>query len=196
MNAAAGIACRWLGCGARAAGKSTDLLSDVAEVLEMLRSGQTLQICSLFYLALLIGCSSEHALMQTPNVFADLDGYPANEIPERLRNNRVELLYVTDRTMDTSQDGEAFYGAGRSTSSAYGSVVVEIGNAEPWEELVAASQTQKREHEFQLRINSMQEYARFPETPHPFSVVDGEIVEDEETQAAFNKTAAKFRDDP
>ncbi len=167
----------------------------MAEVSEKHKLGRTLQIGSLFCLALLMGCSSGHALMPTPNIYADLGSYPANEIPERLRNNRVELLYVTDRTRETGQDGEAFYGAGRSTSAAYGSVVVEIGNAESWEELVVASQTEKREHELQLRISTMQEYVRFPETPYPFSVVDGAIVEDEETRAAFEETAAKFRRD-
>ena len=153
------------------------------------------RIFPLLWVTLLIGCSSDHPLMPTPNIYADLGDYPANEVPESLRNNQVELLYVTDRTRETSQNGETFYGAGRSTSAAYGAVVVEIGNAEPWEELVEASQTGARKQELLLRIRSVQEHARFPETPHPFSVVDGAIVEDEETRAAFDQTAAKFRRD-
>jgi len=150
---------------------------------------------SLIWLALLVGCSSDHPLMPTPNIYAGPGVYPANEIPESLRSNQVELFYVTDRTRETGQNGETFYGAGRSTSAAYGSVVVEIGNAEPWEELVEASQTGKRKQELLLRIRSVQEHARFPETPYPFSVVDGTIVEDEETRTAYEQTAAKFRRD-
>jgi len=167
----------------------------MAKVSKMHRIEPTLRIFSLFYLALFIGCSSDHPLMPTPNIYADLGDYPANEVPESLRNNQVELLYVTDRTREINQNGETFYGAGRSASAAYGSVVVEIGNAEPWEELVEASQTGKRKKELLLRIRSVQEHARFPETPYPFSVVDGTIVEDDETRAAHNETAAKFRRD-
>jgi esterase/lipase superfamily enzyme len=131
--------------------------------------------------------------MPTPNLYTDPGVYPANEIPENLRSNQVELLYVTDRTRETDQNGGTFYGAGRSTSAAYGSVVVEIGNAEPWEDLVEASQTGKRKQELLLRIHSVQEHARFPETPYPFSVVDGTIVEDEETRVEYEQTADKFR---
>ena len=162
---------------------------------ELYRIEPTLRIFLLFCLALLSGCSSDHPLMPTPNLYTDPGVYPANEIPESLRSNQVELFYVTDRTRETGQNGETFYGAGRSTSAAYGSVVVEIGNAEPWEELVEASQTGKRKQELLLRIHSVQEHARFPETPYPFSVVDGTIVEDEETRVEYEQTADKFRRD-
>ncbi len=57
-----------------------------------------LRIFSLCCLALLVGCSSDHPLMPTPNIYAGPGDYPANEVPESLRNNQVELLYVTDRT--------------------------------------------------------------------------------------------------
>ena len=152
-----------------------------------------LRIFPLCCLALLIGCSSDHPLMPTPNIFAGPGKYPANEIPESLRNNQIEILYVTDRTRETNQKGEAFYGARRSNSAAYGSVVVEIGNAESWEKLVEASQTAERKRELLLRIGSVQERGRFPETPYPFSVVDGTIVDDQATRAAYDETAAKFR---
>jgi esterase/lipase superfamily enzyme len=154
-----------------------------------------LRISPLCCLALLVGCSSDYPLMPTPNIYTDPGDYPATEVPESLRSSQVELLYVTDRTRETDQNGETFYGAGRSSSAAYGSVVVEIGNAEPWEELVKASQTVKRKQELLLRIHSLQEHARFPETPYSFSVVDGTIVEDEETRAEYEQTADKFRRD-
>lgn len=154
-----------------------------------------LRIFPLFCLALLIGCSSDHPLMPTPNIYAGPGKYPANEIPESLRSNQIKLLYVTDRTRETNQKGEAFYGAGRSDSAAYGSVVVEIDNAGSWEELVEASQTAERKRELLLRIGLVQERARFPETPYPFSFVDGQIVGDQATRAHYEETAAKFRRD-
>ena len=50
----------------------------------------------------------------------------------------------------------------RSNSAAFGSVVVEIGDAESWEDVVEASQTGEREQELLLRISAVQERARFP----------------------------------
>ncbi len=161
----------------------------------MQRIKPALQTFCLLGLASLIGCSSGHSLMPTPNLYAHLDDYPAEEVPESLRTNRVELLYVTDRTRQAGRNGEILYGSGRSTSVAYGSIVVEIGNSVPWKKLVEASQTDKRKHDLSLSIRTVREHARFPETPHPFFVVDGTIVEDEETRVAFEQTAAKFRRD-
>jgi len=149
----------------------------------------------LFCLAVLAGCSNVHPLMPTPNLYAGPGKYPADEIPESLRNNQAELFFVTDRTRETNQKGETFYGAGRSDSVAYGSVVVEFGKAELWEGLVEASQTAKRKQELLLRISSLHERARFPKTPYLFSVVDGTIVEDEETKAAYGRTATAFQRD-
>ena len=131
--------------------------------------------------------------MPTPNLYADQGAFPADEVPESLQRNKVELLYVTDREREVDQNGNAFYGPGRSSSSAYGTVIVEIGDGESWEELVAASQTDERPQQLLLSISSVQEISRFPETPHPFFVVDGKLEEDEETQAAFAETAASFR---
>lgn len=159
----------------------------------MLSTKPILRALSLLCLALLFGCSSDHSLMPTPNIYAGPGKYPVSEIPERLRNNQVELLYVTDRTGETDQEGEALYGAGRSNSAAFGAVVVEIGNAEPWEAIVEASQTGKRNQELLLRVRSVRERARFPGTPYPFSVVDGTIVDDAKSRAAYKTTAAEFR---
>ena len=153
------------------------------------------KILFLFCLALLAGCSSDHPLMPTPNLYTAPGSYPANEVPESLQSNRVELLYVTDRTGRANQSGDAVYGAGRSSSAAYGSVVVEIGDAEPWEDLVEASQSGARDRELLLHIRSVQESARFPESPYPFSVVDGQIIDDQSTQAAYDEAAAGFRHD-
>ena len=153
------------------------------------------QIFYLFCFALLIGCSSNYVLMPTPNIYADRSRYPANEVPENLRNSQVELLFVTDRAKETNENGKEFYGAKRSASSAYGSVVVDIGNGETWQELIEASQTEKRKRKLPLRIRSLQEHGRFPETPHPFAVVNGIIVENAQTRAAFEEIAGRFRRD-
>ncbi len=159
----------------------------------MERINPIIRYVPLFCVALLIGCSSNHPLMPTPNLYTGIDKYPAGEVPERLRNNRADILYVTDRKREANQQGEALYGTGRSSSAAFGSVVVEIGGAESWEQLVEASQTAERKQEPLLRVMTVQEHARFPDTPYPFSVVDGSIVDDQATRAAYDETAAEFR---
>ncbi len=159
----------------------------------MRRIIQNLRYFSMFFIVLFFGCSNDYPLMPTPNIYSSQGYYPANDIPLSLQNNRVEILYVTDRTREIDPNSVTFYGAGRSASAAYGSVVVEIGNEQPWNELVEASQNEERKQELLLTRRSVQEYVRFPETPYAFSVVDGKIIEDEKTRAALDESAAKFR---
>ncbi len=149
----------------------------------------------LFYVVFIVGCSSERPLMPTPNLFIGAGKYPANEIPKNLQNPQIELLYVTDRTQETDPQAIAFYGAARSDAAAYGTVTVEISNASTWQDLVSASETKDRKRELLLHLGPVQERARFPPTPYPFSIVDGEIVDDEASRAAYQAAALKFRTD-
>src|SRR6266480_2928892 len=66
------------------------------------------------------GCSSNKVLlMPTPNLYAWGNFDPFKDIPPSLQNNRVEVLYVTDRVpVDTSPD-HVVYGYGRSRSAAF-----------------------------------------------------------------------------
>jgi len=89
---------------------------------------------------ILAGCATGRALMPTPNVY---DGAPEqtvySEIPATLKSNAADLLYVTDRKPEMDDQGQLFYGFGRSPSAAFGSAIVEIGEQTPWDRLVTLS---------------------------------------------------------
>lgn len=130
--------------------------------------------------------------MPTPNLYDRVGGYPENQVPQALRNSRVDLLYVTDRVPETRDDGSLSYGSLRSDSAAYGSVKVEIGEGASWEELVEWSGTQRRNSNPDVRVRSIIELGRFPATPRPFTVVDGATVEDPQVESDLYRTETEF----
>jgi esterase/lipase superfamily enzyme len=106
---------------------------------------------------------------------------------------QVELIYVTDRAPETDEAGNLAYGFDRSASLAAGTTVVDLGQNASWEELVAASLVPTRLSEFQLRLVSIDEFARLPPTPIPYEVVDGQVVEDPEAMAAVEAAMTRMR---
>ncbi len=149
---------------------------------------------TVFLLALLlVGCASTLELMPTPNVYADGSGYPESSVAPGLKSNEVDLLFVTDRAPETSDDGTLEYGAGRSASVGFGSAIVEIGNGLTWQELVEMSETSSRSTSPAIQVTSRTELGRFPPTPHAFLVVDGQVKEDPEVQAEYDRVASQFR---
>ena len=150
-------------------------------------------IALLFIILSLVGCSSAPKLMPTPNIYLEGSGYPESDVPDSLKSSKIDLLYVTDRAPETSDDGALIYGHGRSASMAFGSVMVEIGDDLSWQELVALSETSKRKSSPAIQVPSRTEIARFPPTPHPFTIVDGKAEVVPETQAEFDRIASLFR---
>ncbi len=140
----------------------------------------------------LVGCASTPKLMPTPNIYLEGGGYPESSVPLDLRSNEVELLFVTDRAPKTSADGTLAYGTGRSASVGFGSAIVEIGRDLTWQELVEMSETSSRRSPA-VRVVSRTELGRFPSTPHPFLVVDGQAREDPEIRAEFDRVASQLR---
>ena len=64
-------------------------------------------VAVLFLTLLLVGCSSAPKLMPTPNIYADGGSYPEASVPHDLRNNEIDLLFVTDRAPETRCSGAA-----------------------------------------------------------------------------------------
>jgi len=131
--------------------------------------------------------------MPTPNIYTDIGSYPESNVPQNLKNNEIDLLFVTDRSPELTDDGILEYGADRSASVGFGSVIVEIGNDLPWQELVAISEDKVRSDSPSIHVTSRSELDRFPATPHTFLVVDGEVREDPVIQAEFERVASHFR---
>jgi len=153
----------------------------------MLHRNQLLAVLIL----MLTGCASGPTLMPTPNLYTGVNGYPHSELKAGLKNTQVDMLYVTDRA-PILKNGELEYGSGRSPSIGFGSALIDIGRDMNWEKLMKVSQSESgRSHN--MVATKRIELGRFPPTPHPFSMVDGQPVEDSETKKTFNKTAAIFR---
>ena len=142
---------------------------------------------------ILTACSSTQKLMPTPNIYVDGGNYPELSVPQDLKSNKVDLLFVTDRAPETSADGSLIYGTGRSASVGFGSAVVEIGHDLGWQQLVEMSESSSRKTSPPLQVISRTELDRFPPTPHAFLVVDGEVREDPEVRIKYDRAAAQLR---
>ena len=127
---------------------------------------------------LLTGCSGARQMMPTPNVYLNPERDVYADLSAPLKSTDVPFFYITDRTPEKDEEGNLRYGYGRSNSLAFGKTVVDLGIDITWEELREASRTQKRLKPVKLELREVTELARGPNTPLPFSVIDGEIVED------------------
>jgi esterase/lipase superfamily enzyme len=154
-----------------------------------------LQLFAALFLLLAAGCSSVRPLVDTPNIYGGGRAYPEAEIPDELKSPFADILYVSDRQPTETKKGRFDYGAGRSRSMAFGAVTVEIGKSVTWPMLVAASENPEREKKIPLTVKSVTEIARYPETPLPFSIVDGKPQVDPAVEVRYDETAASLRDE-
>jgi esterase/lipase superfamily enzyme len=131
----------------------------------MLRQRGAIALC----VAILIvsaGCGGPPQLMTTPNIYARGDIDPLPDVPANLQNNKAEVMYVTDRAPEPkSTPDNAEYGHKRSRSVAFGVATVEFGKDVSWDQLVAASKTQKRAVKLPIQVIGAKEICRFPPTP-------------------------------
>ena len=148
----------------------------------------------LLAVGLLAGCPGPH-LMPTPNVYVQTQSHPFADVAPSLRTNTVDVLYATDRKPVPRDDGTLAYGYGRSFSLAVGSCVVEIGQDVAWDTLVQQSQQAERTQELPLHIRAMTEQVRFPATPLPFVLHDGQPTVAPAVQEAYEHAAAQVRQD-
>ena len=131
--------------------------------------------------------------MPTPNVYIGAEQAKIyQDVPAELQNNKVDLLYVTDRMPEKNDNDELFYGFGRSPSLAFGSAVVEIGKNISWEELIELSLERERTRSTKLRMGWIKELGRFPNVPFPAALVNGVIRQDPAAIEAARETEAQL----
>jgi esterase/lipase superfamily enzyme len=133
--------------------------------------------------------------MPTPNVYVQASATPFADVAPPLRTNTVDVLYATDRQLIPQDDGTLAYGSGRSLSLAVGSCVVEMGQNVSWDTLVQQSQQAERTQKLPLRIRAMTEQVRFPATPLPFVLHNGQPTVAPAVQAAYEHAADQVRQD-
>ena len=117
--------------------------------------------------ALAAGCGGgPPPLMPTPNLYAKNGVDPFPDVPPALQNNKVEVLYVTDRAPEKGSTPEVpRYGSKRSRSVAFGVADVEFGKDVSWDQLVKASTSAKRDVKLPMTVTKTTEICRFPPTP-------------------------------
>ncbi|MHC4993054.1 MAG: alpha/beta hydrolase, partial [Planctomycetota bacterium] len=148
---------------------------------------------ALLLVVLIGGC--QRTLVGTPNLYLAADADPFADVPPALRSSTIDLLYVTDRRAEGERDGRMRYRHFRSISLAWGSYTVQIGNGVTWTELVEASRTQRRAVNLPLRSGTVIEHGRFPETPPPMEMVDGQVVVTSDYVANLHESTAAFHDE-
>src|SRR3954467_9402436 len=134
--------------------------------MSMLASNRCATLLLGCIVALAVGCGGTTQLMPTPNLYAKDGRDPFPDVPAELKNNKVEVLYLTDRVpeKDSTPDNRS-YGYKRSRSVAFGVSTVEIGKNVSWDDLVTASRTAKRAIKLPLTVTKTREMVRFPPTP-------------------------------
>jgi esterase/lipase superfamily enzyme len=121
--------------------------------------------------------------MPTPNLYARGDVNPFVDVPPELQSNKVDVLYLTDRTMEEGGSAKApKYGYGRSRSVAYGVSRVEFGKDVSWEQLVQASRSRERSVDLPMSLASTTELGRFPPTPRTLVVLPGRHEERDDAE--------------
>ena len=142
---------------------------------------------------MLLGCSSTRVMMPTPNVYLTEEGQQYRDLNPELQNSEVRLFYITDRAPEKDEKGHLRYGYGRSSSVAFGTVIVDLGEDLSWEDLLLASQLQKRLKPVELKVRQVKEVLRGPNTPLPYAMIDGKIVEQPEKSSEREAASQEFK---
>jgi esterase/lipase superfamily enzyme len=145
------------------------------------------------FILLLAACSGQRVMMPTPNIEVNPEKDHYADLHPELKSTEVPLFYITDRKPERDENGNLEYGYGRSPSLAFGTTVVDLGEDISWEELVEASRTQQRLKEVPLKRRELTEIIRGPNSPLPYTEVDGKIIEDPEYLAAQMAVKERFR---
>jgi esterase/lipase superfamily enzyme len=142
---------------------------------------------------LLAACSGPRVMMPTPNFEVDNDTSIYDDINPEFKSTEVPLFYLTDRAPERDENGNLKYGYRRSSSLAFGTTVVDLGENISWEQLLEQSRSNKRGKKIPLTRGALKEIVRGPNTPTPFREVDGKIVEEPEYKATRLAAGDAFR---
>jgi esterase/lipase superfamily enzyme len=131
-------------------------------------------------LILLSACSGQRKMMPTPKMYVNEGPGLYEDLAPELQTAQVPVFYVTDRVPTRDEKGKLNYGYGRSPSVGFGKALVGLGDEISWEDLLQASRTDKRPKSVKLELLDVEEIVRGPNSPIPFSEVDGIVIEEPE----------------
>jgi esterase/lipase superfamily enzyme len=133
--------------------------------------------------------------MPTPAIYTNPAFDAFASVPADQRNNKIELMYVTDRLPEKeSTPDHTQYGYHRSRSLAFGDATIQIGpDGLTWDELSKISRTANRNEKTELRIQSVRELERFSPTPARLILDDDEVINwDRLAVVAHEESEKKF----
>ncbi len=139
------------------------------------------------------GCTP--GMIPTPYVMVGEGGRKAfAEVSPELRTPEIPVLYVTDRAVDRVEERGPRYGYKRSASVAFGVATVSYSPAPTWDELVEASTSERRAHEYVPSVTRVEELGRFASTVDRMEVKDGELVRKPDALEAWRAEQKPFFD--
>ncbi|MGB7451948.1 MAG: alpha/beta hydrolase [Lysobacterales bacterium] len=141
---------------------------------------------------LMSACAGKREMMPTPNLHVEEGTALYEGLPEDLQSTQVPVYYVTDRMPERTKEGNLGYGYDRSASLAFGRAVVNMGDEITWQDLLSASRTQSRTKSVHLEMLETTELARAPNSPLPFNLVDGKVVQKADKLAELEEATATF----
>lgn len=129
---------------------------------------------------ILVGCAGQgRPLMPTPTLYTGAGARPAFErVPSSRRMPALDLLYITNRILETDQNSRLTYSAERSKSVAFGSVLVDMGPGLSWDDLVDASRYAEYRTPIHLNLVDAGELGRYPPTPYLTRRTDSGLARD------------------
>ena len=140
--------------------------------------GWTICLWMMFISFVCFGCGGQILLPEAPTVYINAEDDPFGDVITAYQSNQVEVLYATDRSAQTSENGTVKYGTGRSRSLAVGLCQVSIGKDIAWDQLVKLSIKKKRSMSLPLTVTEINELIRVPDTTPVFMEKDGQLVPD------------------
>jgi esterase/lipase superfamily enzyme len=109
--------------------------------------------------------------MPTPNIYAYGYRDPFPDVPPEFQNNKVDVLYLTDRKPEGGTAEHPTYGYERSRSMSFGVAEVRFGKDISWDQLVKDAHTAKRTVKLDRYLAQTTELVRFPPTPRSLLVI-------------------------
>ena len=145
--------------------------------------------------SLQLGCATKvRQLMPTPVTF----DRPAariifEQVPPERRTDDIDLLYITDRAPDTSDDAELPYGQQRARTTRFGSADVLLRPSMTWDELRRYSLADPRDMRIGMELGAVDELGRYPEGPYRIERTDTGVRRDPAVMDAHRRADAALQ---
>jgi esterase/lipase superfamily enzyme len=119
--------------------------------------------------------------MPTPTLYQQPGGEPLFKADADRSSTDLDLLYFTNRAVETDPESTLPYGQERARQIRFGTVDVRLVPAMDWETLRRESQLAKRTTPIELELGSVQTLGAFPEEPYQLKRdADGRLLRDRE----------------